>query len=85
MSTEQLHALLRGLHGELARTASLDAETRQLVGVVIGDLEKLGAATPGQHPTPGALEALAVRFEVDHPAMGAALRQVADLLGKAGI
>jgi uncharacterized protein DUF4404 len=85
MSTEQLHALLRGLHAELARTASLDAEARRLIGVVVSDLEKLGAAISAPHPTPGALKALAVRFEADHPAMGAALRQVADLLGKAGI
>jgi hypothetical protein len=85
MSNEPLNALLRGLHAELARAPSLDAEARRLLGLVLGDLERLGAGAAGGHPTPGGLEALAVRFEADHPAMAAALRQVADLLGKAGI
>jgi len=85
MSTEELHGLLRGLHAELARTTTLDAEAQRLISAVVRDFEKLGAGTSGPHPTPGALKALAVRFEADHPAMGAALRQVADLLGKAGI
>jgi FXSXX-COOH protein len=31
------------------------------------------------------LDALAVRFEADHPALGAAIRQVVDALAKAGI
>jgi hypothetical protein len=85
MSNEPLNVLLRGLHAELARATSLDAESRRLIGVVLGDLETLGAGASAAHATPGGLEALAVRFEADHPAMAAALRQVADLLGKAGI
>jgi hypothetical protein len=31
------------------------------------------------------LEELAVRFEADHPSLAASLRQLTDLLGKAGI
>ena len=82
MSTEQINALLQRLHEELGRATTLDGESRRLLGVVIADIEKLGLAAP---TTPGGLESLAVRFEADHPAVAAALRQVGDLLGKAGI
>ena len=82
MSSDELNALLKRLHDELARSASIDAESRRLLGVVVADIERLGLAAP---TTPGGLESLAVRFEADHPAVAAALRQVGDLLGKAGI
>lgn len=88
MASTELHALLRRLHEELDRTAVLDDESARLLGVVLDDVRRIGAApTAGGDAlaTPGSLEALAVRFEADHPAMAAALRQVADLLGKAGI
>ncbi len=82
MSSEQLNSLLQRLHDELARAATLDAESWRLLGVVVSDIERLGLAAP---TTPGGFEALAVRFEADHPAVAATLRQVGDLLGKAGI
>jgi hypothetical protein len=82
MSSEQLNSLLQRLHEELARGGTLDGESRRLLAVVVSDIEKLGLAAP---TTPSGLEALAVRFEADHPAAAAALRQVGDLLGKAGI
>jgi hypothetical protein len=92
MASTELHALLRQLHVELGRTAVLDDETRRLLGVVLDDVRRVEGAPAGDdphathpHATPGGLEALAVRFEADHPSMAAALRQVADLLGKAGI
>ena len=80
--SDQLNALLTALHGELARATALDAESRRLVGVVFTDIERRGVATTA---TPGGLELLAVRFEADHPGVAAALRQVGDVLGKAGI
>jgi hypothetical protein len=82
MSSEQLNSLLQRLHEELARASTLDGESRRLLEVVVSDIEKLGVAAPA---TAGGLESLAVRFEADHPAVAAALRQVGDLLGKAGI
>ncbi len=87
MASTELHALLRRLHEELERTATLDDESRRLLGVVLDDVRRIGAASPAgeAEATPRNLEALAVRFEADHPAAAAALRQVADLLGKAGI
>jgi hypothetical protein len=88
MASTELHALLRQLHVELGRTAVLDDESQRLLGMVLDDVRRIGGASEaGADPTatPGNLEALAVRFEADHPSMAAALRQVADLLGKAGI
>ncbi len=82
MSSEQLNALLQRLHEELGRATTLDPESRRLLGVLVSDVERLGLAAP---TTPGGLETLAVRFEADHPAVAATLRQVGDLLGKAGI
>jgi hypothetical protein len=80
--SQELNALLSRLHEELARSPVVDADARRLLGVVVADIEKLGVATQA---TPGGLEELAVGFEADHPALAAALRQVADVLGKAGI
>jgi hypothetical protein len=88
MSSIELHALLRRLHAQLAASPSLDPESRQLIEVVLGDLQRLGtppAAGAGEPLTAGGLEALAVRFEAEHPALAGALRQIADVLGKAGI
>ena len=82
MSSQQLNPLLQRLHEELARAQTLDGESRRLLDLVLADIERLGVAVP---TTPGGLETLAVRFEADHPAVAAALRQVGDLLGKAGI
>ena len=79
MSSDDLNALLKRLHAELGRATALDDESRRLLGVVLSDIDRLGPAAPGR------LETLAVRFEAEHPAVAAALRQVADLLGKAGI
>jgi hypothetical protein len=80
--SQELNALLARLHEELASSPVVDADARRLLSVVVADIEKLGVATQA---TPGGLEELAVGFEVDHPGLAAALRQVADVLGKAGI
>jgi hypothetical protein len=85
MATDTLNSLLRELHAELGRTREADGETRRLIAQVAPELERLGLASAAAAPTPGGLEALAVRFEADHPAMAAALRQVADMLGHARI
>ncbi|MCZ8130839.1 MAG: DUF4404 family protein [Steroidobacteraceae bacterium] len=85
----ELPALLQRLHAELAGSTTLDAESRRLLGVVLEDIRRLEpdrlAATAAEAPTPGGLEALAVRFEAEHPSLAASLRQIADVLGKAGI
>ncbi len=87
MTHDSLAVRLRALSLELNRLPSLDAETRQAADRFASELERLGVGVGvgGARPTAGSLEALAVRFEAEHPALAAALRQGADLLGKAGI
>jgi hypothetical protein len=78
LSAHDLPELLRRLHAELAQAETLDPESRELLGVVAQDLAKFEAHM-------SATRSAAVRFEADHPALAATLRQVADAFGKAGI
>ncbi|MBS0396067.1 MAG: DUF4404 family protein [Proteobacteria bacterium] len=82
MSSEPLNSLLGRVHEALGRAPALDAESHRLLALLAADIERLGIAAPA---TAHGVRALAVRFEADHPAAAAALRQVGDLLGKAGI
>jgi hypothetical protein len=85
----ELKDRLASLHAELARTRSVDdPELRQQLIELLGDITRLlgKPATAGEHESLiEQLDALAVRLEADHPALGAAIRQVVDTLGKAGI
>ncbi len=85
----QLKDQLAALHAELARTRSVeDPELRTRLIELLGDITRLlgKPATAGEHDSLiEQLDALAVRFEADHPALGAAIRQVVDALAKAGI
>jgi hypothetical protein len=87
--TTELKDQLAALHVELARTRSADdPELRRQLIVVLGDITRLlgKPATAGEHNSLiEQLDALAVRFEAEHPALGTALRQVVDALAKAGI
>lgn len=85
MTSEPLATRLRALSTELSGLPSLDPDTRRVAATLSAELERLGAAADLSRSSASALEALAVRFEADHPALSAALRQGADLLGKAGI
>jgi Ser/Thr protein kinase RdoA (MazF antagonist) len=86
MSSEDLGRLLAQLHARLKHAKSLDAESRRLLNTVAADIEKALAGDDVAAVTPAPpLEALAVRFEADHPALAGVLRQIMDTLGKAGI
>lgn len=79
MSTgSELPELLRRLHAELERATHLDAESRELLGVLARDLQRFEThrASASEY---------AVRFEAEHPEVAATLRQIADLFAKAGI
>ena len=101
MAEESLRELLARLHEQLdARGGTLDAEARQLLTRVMRDIERaldradremdkadrhldqVSAAAAAHSPR---LESLAVRFEVGHPAIAEALRELVDALVKAGI
>ena len=87
---KELREQLASLHTELARTSSVDAQSRELLISVLGDITRLLGSSSGARPeerqsVTERLDELAVEFEAEHPALGAALRQVVDTLAKAGI
>lgn len=94
MREDSLRELLSQVHERLSRTdGALDTESRELLVTLMGDIERtLGRASSGRPGTRSTdteamprLEALAVRFEAEHPALARTLRQLMDALGKAGI
>ena len=85
MTNEPLIARLHALRSELEGLSSLDADAHRAATGLKAHLERLGVGAEASGSSATALEAQAVRFEAEHPALSAALRQAADLLGKAGI
>ena len=85
MSSQELSALLAELHQRLAQARSLDPEARKMLGTVARDIEQALASDDARSVPTEPVEALAVRFEADHPSLAGVLRQIMDTLGKAGI
>ena len=85
--TSRLEEQLQELHRQLAATQSLDPQCQVALAKLLPDINRLLGAeenAPSQSFTER-LEALQLRFEADHPALAAALRQVIDTLAAAGI
>ena len=94
MSEESLRELLSRIHERLSSSGAIDSESRELLGIVMHDIER---ALEGAPVTAGAaaaqqaglhssrLESLAVEFEAGHPGLAEVLRELVDALGKAGI
>ena len=85
MSSQDLRALLAELHERLRSARSLDAESRGLLTTVARDIERALKNDDPDAVAAEPVEALAVRFEADHPSLAGVLRQIMDTLGKAGI
>jgi len=97
MTDETLRQLLSRVHERLNGSSTIDPETREMLATVMRDIEgALGRGTSYVASTPVSadarvaatqprLEALAVRFEAEHPAIARLLRQIGELLGQAGI
>jgi hypothetical protein len=89
MSEESLRELLAQVHERLRQAGSVDQDSRAMLATVMRDIERaLNRGTPATAAKTGAVprvEALAVQLEADHPALGQALRQLIDLLVKAGM
>jgi len=87
MNPETLKKTLAALHQELSRAPALDEQSHQLLREIMRDVEGLATSPASAPPTlrRHRLEELAIGFEVDHPALAAGLRQLMDLLGKAGL
>ncbi len=97
---ESLRNLLVRVHERLSEAGSVDAGSRELLREVMGDIERalhdrqlpssaarssIPAVAPTAQTHTPRLESLAVQFEAGHPALADLLRQLVDLLGKAGI
>ena len=91
---ESLQVLLARIHERLNEAGSVDAGARELLTQVMVDIERAlaaqgapaqGTPLPATEANTSRLEALAVRFEADHPALAATLRRLVDLLGEVGI
>jgi hypothetical protein len=84
-----LRELLARVHERLSRTP-VDAESRKHLAALVRDIDhelgrdeaKDGGAAGTHAPR---LEALAVRFEADHPGLAEVIREVIDALVKVGI
>ncbi|MGH8175582.1 MAG: DUF4404 family protein, partial [Steroidobacter sp.] len=89
MMDKELREHLASLHTELARTSAVSPQSRELLITLLGDITRLlgpsGNHVDEQRSATERLDDLAVQFEAEHPALGAAIRQVVDTLGKAGI
>ena len=87
MNPDTLKETLSALHQELRQAPALDAQSRKLVQEIVTDIEGLGSLPAAAPPTlhRHRLEALAIGFEIEHPALAADLRELMDLLTKAGL
>jgi hypothetical protein len=84
----ELKERLAALHAELAKTHAVDPQSRQLLTTLLTDITRLIGTAPSREAHSSLadrLEEQAVQFEAEHPALGTAIRQVVDTLGKAGI
>jgi hypothetical protein len=94
---EGLRQSLTRLHAALAGRPELDGRLRQLLHEVVADIERLlgpkdtSTVAAGQSPVPtpapprSRLEALVATFDAEHPTLSASVRELVDLLGRAGL
>lgn len=89
MPKQRLRELISDLHDELERTPQVDAEGRELLRELTGDIEELvGHEEPAPESRASAsqrVENAAVRLEADHPRLAGILGEIVDALGRLGI
>ena len=75
------------MHARLGRATSLDSDARKHLTTALHDIEQALARQrqAAARPPKSRLEALAVQFEADHPAVAGVIRQLIDALSNAGI
>ena len=83
----ELDRRLAELHAELARTQSVDPESRELLEHVRRDIESVLERSDevGQRSLRGRLEAAIEHFETSHPVLTATMGRVMDQLANLGI
>jgi hypothetical protein len=86
VSRDELRRHLVQLKRELESAGQLDNSTRALLEEVAGDIEQaLHEDTLQPSSMSERLEASALEFEADHPALARVLREVTDALAKLGV
>jgi predicted component of type VI protein secretion system len=94
VSQESLRQLLKRVHERLSSSGAIDSESRELLRIVMRDIERALDLTPAAASSAPAsqaglhasrLESLAVEFEAGHPGLAEVVRELVDALGKAGI
>ncbi len=77
---------LQELHRHLASLPEASPSTREQLLIIMADINRLLDNSAEQEQTPSeAVESLAAQFDAEHPSLSAALRNIIDNLGKAGI
>jgi len=86
MTDQKLRELLQQLHDELERTKSVDEKGREMLNHLSADIQKfIDPAEADDDTLFGRIQDAIDQFEVDHPAITAALSQVLNTLNNAGI
>lgn len=85
--TAELKRRLGELHAELARTESVEGESRELLEHVRREIESVleRSEEPGQTSLRGRLEAAIAHFGKSHPVLTDTMRRVIDQLASLGI
>lgn len=86
MTDRKLRELLEQLHDELARAKSVDDKGREMLAHIRADIQNLLGPSGSAHPSlRKRLQEAIDHFEVEHPAITAALSQMLNTLSNAGI
>jgi hypothetical protein len=88
MDPTALRNALAKLHKELGRAPRVDPESRELLRQLAIDIERLVDRPESQVPATShrpRLKELEVKFEAEHPALAATVREFVDALAKAGL
>jgi len=86
MTDQKLRELLQQLHDELERTKSVDEKGREMLNHLNADIQQfLDPALENPSTLLGRLQDAIDHFEVEHPAVTAALSQMLNALSNAGI
>ncbi len=89
MQKRQLEELLESLQRELGDAEAVDEDSRSLLHGMMDEirqaLERSSEDEETRGPLNRRLQALALRFETDHPRIAATISQLTDSLAKMGI
>lgn len=86
MTDQKLPEILQQLHDELERTESVDEEGREMLSHLSADIQKfIDPAEEDDETLFGRIQDAIDHFEVEHPAITAALSQMLNALSNAGI